>query len=88
MTKIPSPVGTSPNVPDDLVADTQVRKEFGGISSMSLWRWDRDPKLGFPKKYQIRKRNFRSRKEIEAFKRTVLEQAIGQPRKSLKREEA
>ena len=34
----------SDNVPDELVPDPQVAREFN-VSLMTLWRWDRDPKL-------------------------------------------
>jgi hypothetical protein len=30
---------------DELVPDPQVRREFGGVSEMTIWRWDRDPKM-------------------------------------------
>ena len=30
--------------PDELVPDPQVAREFN-VSLMTLWRWDRDPKL-------------------------------------------
>jgi hypothetical protein len=63
--------------PDSLVPDPQVCAEFG-ISSMTLWRWDRDPDLNFPARINIRGRNFRSRKQIEAFKRDMLRGAIAQ----------
>ena len=26
-----------------------VRRRYGGKSDMALWRWSRDPSLGFPK---------------------------------------
>jgi hypothetical protein len=32
------------NVPDELVPDPQVAREFN-VTLMTLWRWDRDPKL-------------------------------------------
>jgi hypothetical protein len=31
------------NVPDELVPDPQVAREFS-VTLMTLWRWDRDPK--------------------------------------------
>jgi hypothetical protein len=31
-------------LPDELVPDPQVAREFN-VSLMTLWRWDRDPKL-------------------------------------------
>lgn len=66
--------------PDELVPDPVVCREFN-ISAMTLWRWDRDPKLaalGFPPPITIRKRKFRIRKQLETFKRTMLRRAIAQ----------
>jgi hypothetical protein len=39
-----------PPVPDDedLVPSPMVKKENGGISDMTLWRWMRDPHVQFP----------------------------------------
>jgi len=62
----------------ELVPDPQVRREFGGVSEMTIWRWDRDPKmaeLGWPSAVKIRKRKFRPRKQLEAFKANLLRQA-------------
>jgi predicted DNA-binding transcriptional regulator AlpA len=53
---------------DELVSDTQVAKELGGVSKVCLWRWEQDPDLGFPKKIKINNRNYRRRSELEAFK--------------------
>ena len=63
--------------PDQLVPDPVICREFG-ISAMTLWRWDHDPTLNFPKRISIRNRNFRSRKQIEAFKRRLVRGAIAQ----------
>jgi hypothetical protein len=62
---------------DLLVSDPQLCREFD-ISEMTLWRWARDPTLDFPPVIKIRKRNFRSRKQIEAFKGRLLRRAIAQ----------
>jgi hypothetical protein len=64
---------------DELVPDPQVRKELGGISDMTTWRWDRDPKmaaLGWPPVERIRSRKFRSRKLLEQFKANLFRQAL------------
>jgi hypothetical protein len=66
---------------DSLVPDPVVWREFG-ISSMTGWRWDRDPELQFPPAIQIRGRNFRSRRALEEFKARMMRSAIA------KREEA
>jgi hypothetical protein len=62
---------------DELVPDPAVAREFN-ISLMTLVRWSQDPSLDFPPKIQIRKRNFRSRRALEAFKRRMLRSAIAQ----------
>lgn len=62
---------------DTLVPDKKVRAEFG-VTEMTIHRWDRDPALQFPKKIRIRNRNFRSRRELEAFKERMMQQAIRQ----------
>jgi hypothetical protein len=61
--------------PDILVPDKQVRAEFG-VTSMTMFRWDRDRDLGFPVKVQIRGRNFRSRRALEEFKTRMIGQAM------------
>jgi hypothetical protein len=60
---------------DELVPDSRVRAEFG-ISQMTLWRWDRDPDLHFPPPTYIRNRKFRSRRQLEAFKKRMLREGI------------
>jgi hypothetical protein len=64
--------------PDRLVPDPEVCREFG-ISAMTLWRWDRDAALaalGWPPPVIIRKRKFRQRRALEAFKRAMVRRAI------------
>jgi len=40
----------------DVYLDSRaVRRRYGGRSEMSLWRWSRDPKLGFPQPIYIQK---------------------------------
>lgn len=63
--------------PDELVPDPQVLKELS-ISAMALWRWDHVPALDFPPKIKIRTRNFRSRRQLEAFKARMLRSAIAE----------
>ena len=36
--------GLSGDAPDELVPDPQVAREFN-VTLMTLWRWDRDPRL-------------------------------------------
>jgi hypothetical protein len=66
--------------PDELVPDRVVCGEFN-ISAMTLWRWDHDPELaalGLPPPVVIRKRKFRVRRQLEAFKQRMLRRAIEQ----------
>ena len=62
---------------DHLVPDPGVAAEFG-VTTMSMWRWDHDPAkaaFGWPAKIKIGKRNYRSRHQIEAFKKKLLQVA-------------
>jgi hypothetical protein len=64
---------------DSLMPDSDFRAELGGISKMTLWRWDRDAGLaeqGFPPAIRIRDRSYRSRSAFELFKQNLLQQAI------------
>ena len=63
--------------PDNLIPDPIVCAEFG-VTAMTLWRWTRDTELNFPPPIAIRNRNFRSRKQLEAFKARMLRKAIRQ----------
>jgi hypothetical protein len=74
--------GTPPTAVGDLVPDPVVFKEFG-ITPMTGWRWDHDPALidlGWPPPLVIRKRKFRVRSQLEAFKARMLARALtGRP---------
>jgi predicted DNA-binding transcriptional regulator AlpA len=65
----------SADQPDQFIPDPEVWREFG-ITPMTGWRWSRDPRLGFPPVIKIGRRNFRSRKQLEAFKSRLLRKAI------------
>jgi predicted DNA-binding transcriptional regulator AlpA len=66
---------------DQFVPDPQVCKEFG-ISAMTLWRWDRDEELDFPPPVKIRKKNYRSRQQLEQFKQRMVAVAIAERKKA------
>jgi hypothetical protein len=62
----------------ELVPDPRVAKEFSK-SLMSLWRWDRDPKmiaLGWPQPVKIRNRKYRLRRALEEFKQTLVRRSL------------
>ena len=46
-----------------------VRSRYGNISDMSLWRWIRDPKLGFPAPIVINRRRYWKESELAAWER-------------------
>jgi len=62
-------------VADRLVPQPKVEQEFDR-TSMSLWRWLRDPELGFPQPIKIRNRNFWLRSDLDAFKRRMVDEAL------------
>src|SRR5262245_4340628 len=91
MTKQKLPTSTAPvdaaatppsnTNPDNLIPDPVVCAEFG-VTAMTLWRWTHDTELNFPPAITIRNRNFRSRKQLEAFKERMLRKAIRQRRET------
>ena len=52
---------------ETLMTASQVRAHFGGISSMTLWRWANDEAMGFPPALKLRGRNYWRRSDIAAF---------------------
>jgi hypothetical protein len=60
---------------EELVPDPRVAEEFS-VSLMTLWRWTRDPTLGFPPAIQIRRRNYRSRRALEEFRARLVQAAL------------
>jgi hypothetical protein len=47
-----------------------LRQRFGGISAMTLWRWERDGQLGFPQALIINGRKYYDLREIEGWERS------------------
>lgn len=47
-----------------------VRKRYGGRSEMALYRWVRDPKLGFPAPLYIHRYRYWRLADLLAFERT------------------
>lgn len=50
-----------------LMPTSAVLRHLGGISQMTLWRWERDENLGFPAPVRINRRKYFRRAEIEEF---------------------
>jgi predicted DNA-binding transcriptional regulator AlpA len=47
----------------------KLRARFGDISEMTLWRWERDKRLEFPRAVTINGRKYYDLAEIEAWER-------------------
>src|SRR5437762_2543671 len=54
-----------------LVSSAAVRRRYGSLSAMSLYRWMTDPRLSFPKAIKIRERNFFYVHELDEFDRRM-----------------
>ena len=50
-----------------LIPDRQVRRRYGDIAASTLFRWDRNPELGFPRPIDINGRKYRDEDELDAF---------------------
>lgn len=57
----------SENDPDTLLTAAQLRILFGGVSSMTIWRWLDNAQLGFPKPIYISRRRFWRQSEVGAW---------------------
>ena len=61
-------------MPEQLVKDSEARRELGGLSAMTFWRWDHDPARapkGWEPRFEFGSRNFRKRSVLEAVKASV-----------------
>ena len=55
------------NPPKKLMRSAAVKSRLGDISSQTLWRYGRDPELGFPKPIYICGVRYWEATEIDAF---------------------
>ncbi len=51
------------------ITTKQLRQRIGGASDMTIWRWEHDKDLNFPKPIRIQKRRYWDEDEIEAWLR-------------------
>jgi excisionase family DNA binding protein len=63
-------------LPDRQVAD------FLGVTTMTIWRWDRDEKLGFPRPAVIHGRKYRNRNKLNEWMRSMATNKAGQPERA------
>jgi len=52
---------------DVYLTSKKVRARYGNITDMTLWRWLRDPILGFPQPIIIARRRFWKLDDLEQF---------------------
>jgi predicted DNA-binding transcriptional regulator AlpA len=43
---------------DTLLTSAQMRARVGGVSTMCIWRWMRDPRVQFPHPVKLNSRNY------------------------------
>jgi predicted DNA-binding transcriptional regulator AlpA len=51
------------------VTRNDVRARYGNKSAMTIWRWENDENLGFPKAITINGRRYYDLEELEAWER-------------------
>lgn len=69
-TSIYSPLDQNPNPKPNsnkLIIAAAVRKMFGGVSDMTIWRWVQDEKLDFPKPLYIGRTRYWREAELVAW---------------------
>lgn len=49
--------------------DPKVCQRYG-ITPMTLWRWDHDPRVNFPRPIRINHRKYRDEAELESWERS------------------
>ena len=55
--------------------------KYLGVTAMTIWRWERDPRLAFPAATIIHGRKYRSRKDIDAWMRSMASRKGGSEEK-------
>jgi predicted DNA-binding transcriptional regulator AlpA len=53
------------------------------VTSMTLWRWDQDPAMNFPKPIRINGRKYRDEDELEAWERARATQRHVEPQSAV-----
>lgn len=53
--------------PEDLITATRVRRRFGNISDMTLWRWLGDTRIAFPRPLYIGQRRYWRLSDLAAW---------------------
>ena len=71
-------------VPDstDLLPDPQVARRYN-VNPRTLYRWDRQPNLGFPQPLLINRRKYRRLSELETWERQRVADKSGMSRREV-----
>ena len=56
-------------MPEYYATTKQVKARYGGISDMTLWRWEHNSRIGFPQPLLINGRKFYAVVELEEWER-------------------
>ena len=54
---------------DEFVSSKRIRERYDDISDMTLWRWENDILLGFPKPIRINRRKYWRLSELISWER-------------------
>lgn len=60
---------------DDLINSREVRRMFGGVSEMTLWRWLKSESVRFPAPIQISSKNYWRLGDLRRFRERCARQA-------------
>lgn len=52
---------------EKFISGPELRKRLGDVSDMTLWRWQHDAGLNFPKPIKIRRRNYYREVDVAAW---------------------
>jgi predicted DNA-binding transcriptional regulator AlpA len=55
------------DIDDALLTSAQVKRRYGDASDMTIWRWLKDEKFGFPKPTEIKGRRFWRLSDLQKF---------------------
>lgn len=55
---------------ETLLKTAEVKARLGNITDMTLWRWERDPRLNFPQPVRINRRKYFRQSDLEAWAET------------------
>jgi predicted DNA-binding transcriptional regulator AlpA len=57
-----------------LIPDPEVARQLG-VTLMTIWRWDHDPSMGFPKPIRLRTRKYRRASDLIAWRDSLVREA-------------